>query len=94
MPVLSGDSVYIPMELILYIAGFLQQPDDIVQLMRAVNGLHQLLTFHHLASEPFLHVIARDGYEELMKLFHAKGVVSGTRSDDITPLYRKVAYLQ
>src|ERR1700704_5526999 len=80
MPVLSRDSVSIPMELILHIAGFLE-PDDLIQLMRAVKGLDQLLTFHHLAikgklDETLLHVIARHGEDEWMRMFLAKGVQS------------------
>ena len=72
MPVVSRYTGFIPVELILYIARFLQ-PDDMMNLLQAVNGLDQLLTFHHLAvkgenGESLLHVIARDGHEKMMDM--------------------------
>ena len=98
MPVLSTDAVYIPIELILYIARFLQ-PDDIMNLLQAAKGLDQLLTFHHFAlkgdkGETLLHNIARVGDENLIKLFLAKGVVPAVRDDDITQLHSATTFGQ
>lgn len=98
MPVLSTDATSIPIELILYIARFLQ-PDDIMNLLQAAKGLDQLLTFHHFAvkgenGETLLHHIARFGDRKLMKMFIAKGVVNAVRDDDITQLHSTTTFGQ
>lgn len=92
MPVVSRDAVVIPIELILDIARFLQ-PDDIMNLLQIAKGLDQLLTFHHFAvkgenGETLLHLVARDGDENLMRMFLAKRVISPVRHDDVTRLHQ------
>lgn len=76
MSVLSQNQPSVPIELILYVAVYLE-PDDLVQLIHAVPGLDQLLTESHLGTkgkkgETILHVIARAGEDEWMRLFLAK----------------------
>ncbi|KAJ5662531.1 uncharacterized protein N7477_010147 [Penicillium maclennaniae] len=91
MLVLSREAVCLPVELILYIARFLR-PDDIMKLLQAAKGLDNLLTFHHFAikgeyGESFLHHIARNGDEKLMKMFFAKAMTSAVRHDHIAQLH-------
>ncbi|KAJ5994249.1 ankyrin [Penicillium sp. IBT 35674x] len=98
MPVPPRDAASMPIELILVIAKFLQ-PDDMMNLLQAVKGLCQYLTYHHLAvkgenGSTLLHLIAKNGDENLMKILLAKSVISAVRHDEITPLQQAAAVEQ
>ncbi|KAJ5766975.1 ankyrin repeat domain-containing protein 50 [Penicillium nucicola] len=98
MTAASRGAVFVPIELIIYIARFLQ-PADIINLLRAAKGLDKLLTSHHLnvkgdKDETIFHLIARDGDENLMKMFLGKCGISSIIRDDTTQLHQAKTFGQ